>query len=97
MQPEQRGQTADGGDFRAQVAADDIGVDHRLANQPLRIAGLNRQRADQHAGHVVHHRRHQRRQQPRAEGGAPYSLFSEAVEQFGEKVRQSGILQAIDH
>lgn len=44
VQPEEGGETADGGDLRAEVTADDVGVDHRLANQSVRAQGFsNRQ------------------------------------------------------
>ncbi|MNN62311.1 hypothetical protein D3C81_1776000 [compost metagenome] len=97
MQPQQGRQAANRGDFRPQVTADDIRIDHRLLGHPSGLAGIDRQRPDQHRGHVVHDRGQQRRQQPRAHGRAPDAMLGEPVEQARQGVCQPRVAQAVDH
>ncbi|KAG9613497.1 hypothetical protein KCV01_g1154, partial [Aureobasidium melanogenum] len=93
---EQRGQRADRGQFRAQVAADDIGKDHGLLDRARGMGGLDGQRPDQDGGHVVHHRGQHRAGQPRAQGRAPHPVGSEVVEQAGQVIGQPGIAQPVN-
>jgi len=97
MQPQQRGEAADGGDFRAQVGADDIGVDHGFADHPAGLTGLDRQGAEQDPGHVVHHRRQQCGEHAGAQGGGPEAGFAQLVEGQCQVVGQPGIFQPVHH
>lgn len=70
MQPQQGGETADWREFRPEVTANDVGVNHQIAGQRRNVVRLlDRQRADQNAGHVVHNRRQGCRQKAGAKRG----------------------------
>ncbi|MNM56847.1 hypothetical protein D3C81_680270 [compost metagenome] len=97
MQPQQGGQAADGGDFRTEVTADDVGVDHGLAHDAGGLGGMDRQGPYQHGGHVVHDRRQASGEQPRPEGGAPDPVAGEDIEDLRQVVGEAGVTQAIDH
>src|SRR5690606_822910 len=49
MQPQQGSQTADRGELGAQVAANDIGVNHGFLDRALGAGSINRQGSHQHS------------------------------------------------
>ncbi len=98
VQPQQRGQAADGGELRAEIAADDVGVDHGFAHRrgyALRV--VDAQGAHQGHGHVVHHRGQHRADEARAHHRDHGAVAGQRFERQRQVVGQPGIAQAIDH
>ncbi len=63
MQPKQRRETADWGEFRAKIAADDVGIDHGIVNMRGDLRDVvDGQGAHENARHVVHDRRQDSRE-----------------------------------
>lgn len=74
MQPEQRCQATNRCNFRSQIAANHVGVDHRLFNNAGCSAAINRESANQHGRPVVHDGRQESRQEASPQRRDPKSF-----------------------
>lgn len=68
-----------------------------ILTPPGHATALDRQSADQHAGHVVHDRGQQRSGEAGAQRGSPQAMIGKGGKQRAEPLRQPGIFQPIDH
>ncbi|SSM26601.1 Uncharacterised protein [Klebsiella pneumoniae] len=87
MQPQQRGQATNWRDLGPQIAADDVGINHGLFDRPCCRAAINRQGADQYAGHIIHNRREEGRQDTGAQRRGPEAALRQHVQHRGQIVR----------
>ncbi|MNO79956.1 hypothetical protein D3C76_711470 [compost metagenome] len=95
MEPDKGGERADRCDLRAEVGADDVGVDQRFADR-ARGGGFGDAK---HAGHdgrqVVHDRRQERRDVTHGHRGHEQALIRRRLDEIRQDLGQTGIPKAV--
>ena len=96
VQPQKRGQRPDRRHLWPQIATDDVGVHHGVADDARRRRRLDRQRADQDGRQVVGDGRQEGGQEARPKSRAPNPTLREPVQQACDCFGQASIPRAVD-
>lgn len=96
VQPQQGGERADRSHLRAQVGADDVGVDERFAKDAFGCRSVDGERSDHDGRQVVHDRGEHGRDQPHADRGGEQAGSGQTLQYAPEHIGQARVAQAVD-